>query len=144
VWKSASVSVPTDATCVVFVPDKRPKLVGAPLPGSSVEDTKTALARGILPATIPRSDAVFNLSRVALLVNAFSTGNLSLLRVACQDALHQVGDAACHARPSLVVPNPLTTPCCNHKAGCLDLFKLPDLFCAARSRQGDAPVVPSD
>jgi hypothetical protein len=94
-WKTSTVAVPADVGCVVFVPNSQGKLQGAghglgegDAEGSG--DTKTALARGILPSTIPRADAVFNLSRVALIVNAFATGDLSVLDVACQDALHQV------------------------------------------------------
>lgn len=49
----------------------------------------TQQARGLLGPTVSRSDAVFNMGRAALLVNALSTGNLSLLRTATQDRLHQ-------------------------------------------------------
>ena len=49
----------------------------------------TQQARGLLGATVSRSDAVFNMGRAALLVNALSTGDLALLRTATQDRLHQ-------------------------------------------------------
>jgi homoserine kinase len=49
----------------------------------------TAKARGVLPPSVDREQAVFNISRVALLVQAFTTGNLSLLERAVEDALHQ-------------------------------------------------------
>ena len=46
-------------------------------------------ARAMLPKTIPRSDAVFNIGRLGLLINAMTTKNLDLLRIATQDKLHQ-------------------------------------------------------
>lgn len=49
----------------------------------------TQEARAILPDPVPRADAVFNLSRVALLVTALATGQLELLKVATEDRLHQ-------------------------------------------------------
>lgn len=49
----------------------------------------TAEARRVLPAQVPRSDAVFNLGRVALLTLALATGQGEYLRVATQDRLHQ-------------------------------------------------------
>ncbi len=49
----------------------------------------TAEARALLPRTVPLSDAVFNLSRVALLVTALLTGDGALLPAALHDRLHQ-------------------------------------------------------
>ena len=49
----------------------------------------TRQARGLLGPTVSRADAVFNMGRAALLVNALSTGDFSLLRTATQDRLHQ-------------------------------------------------------
>lgn len=49
----------------------------------------TQQARGLLGPTVSRADAVFNMGRAALLVNALSTGDFSLLRTATQDRLHQ-------------------------------------------------------
>ncbi len=49
----------------------------------------TEHARAILPPEIPRADAVFNLSRTALLVHALTTGDLDALRDATEDRLHQ-------------------------------------------------------
>ncbi len=46
-------------------------------------------ARAILPREIPRADAIFNHSRVGLLVAAFERKRPDLLRVAMQDRLHQ-------------------------------------------------------
>jgi homoserine kinase len=49
----------------------------------------TQQARAILPKEVPRMDAVFNHSRVGLLVSAISQNRPELLRVAMQDRLHQ-------------------------------------------------------
>lgn len=49
----------------------------------------TEKARGVLPKEIPYSDGVFNVSRVALLISALLNKNFDLLKVACQDKLHQ-------------------------------------------------------
>lgn len=46
-------------------------------------------ARSILPERVAREDAVFNLQRVALLLQALETRNFSLLREALHDRLHQ-------------------------------------------------------
>ncbi len=50
---------------------------------------KTSLARSVLPQSISRSDAVYNLSRAALMTSALFSGSLENLRVATQDKLHQ-------------------------------------------------------
>jgi len=49
----------------------------------------TALARKALPPTVPRTDAVFNVGRVALLLAAMQASRLDLLREAARDRLHQ-------------------------------------------------------
>jgi homoserine kinase len=49
----------------------------------------TRQARRLLPERVPLADAVFNLSRAALLVAALSQGRLDLLRPALEDRLHQ-------------------------------------------------------
>lgn len=49
----------------------------------------TRFARAKLPEQIPRSDAVFNLSRAALWVAAATAGEFEALRTATEDALHQ-------------------------------------------------------
>jgi homoserine kinase len=67
-------TVPTDWRAVLYVPD----LI-----------IPTKQARAILPKEVPRADAVFNHSRVGLLVAALSQHRPDLLRVAMQDRLHQ-------------------------------------------------------
>ncbi|NLW16305.1 MAG: homoserine kinase [Firmicutes bacterium] len=49
----------------------------------------TQQARQALPATVAHGDAVFNASRVALLLAALRSGDLDLLRQAADDRLHQ-------------------------------------------------------
>lgn len=50
---------------------------------------KTSDSRAVLPRELPRSDAVFNIARTALLVAGMVTGNLEVLRYATEDRLHQ-------------------------------------------------------
>ncbi len=49
----------------------------------------TLHSREVLPETIPRDDAVFNLQRLSLLLHAIQSGDYSLLREALTDRLHQ-------------------------------------------------------
>jgi homoserine kinase len=49
----------------------------------------TAEARAVLPPSVPRRDAVFNVQRVALLLAALQAGRPDLLGVALDDRLHQ-------------------------------------------------------
>lgn len=51
--------------------------------------TSTNRSRATLPEQVPMEDAVFSLGRAALWVAAMATGDLSVLRTACQDRLHQ-------------------------------------------------------
>ncbi len=46
-------------------------------------------ARAALPGTISLDDAIFNTSRIGMLVRALEKGNYDMLRVAMQDRLHQ-------------------------------------------------------
>jgi homoserine kinase len=67
-------TAPSDWRAVLYVPD----LI-----------IPTKQARAILPKEVPRADAVFNHSRVGLLVSALTQHRPDLLRVAMQDRLHQ-------------------------------------------------------
>jgi len=49
----------------------------------------TTKARGVLPATLSRADAVFNVQRTALLLQAIHTGSLDAIAAALDDRLHQ-------------------------------------------------------
>ena len=71
---TSTVSIPERLSAVLFVPEM-------PMP--------TAEARSVLPSEISMQDAVFNMGRVGLLVNALATGDLDHLAVATQDRLHQ-------------------------------------------------------
>ncbi len=53
------------------------------------ERLTTRVARAVLPRRVSRADAIFNISRAALLVHAFATANPRALDVATRDALHQ-------------------------------------------------------
>jgi homoserine kinase len=52
-------------------------------------ETKTSDARAVLPKVISRSDAIYNLSRVAVLIRAFEQGDINLLAIALHDRLHE-------------------------------------------------------
>lgn len=67
-------TAPNDWRAVLYVPD----LI-----------IPTKQARAILPKEVPRADAVFNHSRVGLLVAALTQHRPDFLRVAMQDRLHQ-------------------------------------------------------
>jgi homoserine kinase len=73
-WATERVNLPAGLQCVCFIPKK----VG-----------KTSTARNLLPNQIERRDAVFNIGRVAWLINALCTNNLDNLRLGTMDALHQ-------------------------------------------------------
>jgi homoserine kinase len=76
---NASFTLPDNVHVLVAVPDF---------------ELKTAEARAALPDLYSRADMVFNLSRSALWVAAVASGNLTWLREACRDRLHQPYRAA--------------------------------------------------
>ncbi|HHP7229700.1 MAG TPA: homoserine kinase, partial [Xenococcaceae cyanobacterium] len=49
----------------------------------------TAAARRVLPTTISRSDAIFNISRMGLLLRGLETNNGAWLATALEDKIHQ-------------------------------------------------------
>ena len=49
----------------------------------------THVARQVLPETIPFKDAVFNISRTALVIGALCQGEFQHLRYALEDKIHQ-------------------------------------------------------
>jgi homoserine kinase len=76
--------------------DGRVATVSLPVPGAVhwvvlVPETTsaTAEARAVLPESVPRADAVFNVQRVSLLLAALQTGRLDVLGAALDDRLHQ-------------------------------------------------------
>jgi homoserine kinase len=52
-------------------------------------DLPTAVARAAIPRQIPLADAVFNASRLPLLLRAFANSDYQKLTIAMQDRLHQ-------------------------------------------------------
>jgi homoserine kinase len=52
-------------------------------------DFPTRQARAVVPSTVSREDAIFNLSHAVLVGEALSSGDLYLLSLAMQDRLHQ-------------------------------------------------------
>ncbi len=51
--------------------------------------SSTAEARAVLPPSVPRADAVFNIQRVALFLASLQAGEVALLATAMDDRLHQ-------------------------------------------------------
>lgn len=49
----------------------------------------TEKARAVLPKDVSRQDAIYNLSRVSLLISALSNGRFDLIKYALKDKLHQ-------------------------------------------------------
>ncbi|MBI5298550.1 MAG: homoserine kinase [Chloroflexi bacterium] len=52
-------------------------------------DWPTRVARAVLPVSVPRADAIFNIGRTTLVVDALRNGDLDLLRQVMDDRLHQ-------------------------------------------------------
>lgn len=71
---AVALPVPPELRWVVLVPEI---------------ESATRDARAVLPDTVPRSDAVFNVQRVSLLLAALGAGRADLLDVAMRDRLHQ-------------------------------------------------------
>ena len=69
-----ALPVPTTVRWVVLVPSVT---------------SATAEARAVLPDSVPRKDAVFNVQRVSLLLAGLQTGRLDVLEGALDDRLHQ-------------------------------------------------------
>ena len=69
-----SVALPDGLQAVLFVPEMR---------------MATKDARRVVPDSLSRADAVFNISRSSLLIAALAGGRLDLLDAATQDRLHQ-------------------------------------------------------
>lgn len=72
--RCVKLPVPDGLQAVAVIPDFR---------------LSTVKARQALPPMVPRSDAVFNVGRVALFLGALQAGRLDLLRVAVKDRLHE-------------------------------------------------------
>ena len=53
-------------------------------------ELSTELSRSVLPKSVSRGDAIFNLSRAVLMLRALGDGDTELLKTGLQDALHQI------------------------------------------------------
>ncbi len=71
---TAPIRVPEEMQAVLFIPDRR---------------IATADARRVLPDQISVADAVYNMSRTALLVASMESEHPEYLNIATQDRLHQ-------------------------------------------------------
>eukprot|EP00126_Sphaerothecum_destruens_P009533 Sdes_comp20526_c0_seq15m15152 len=78
-WLSSRVGLPHGLQCTLYVPD---------------QSLETCEARSLLTLKVSRKDAVFNLARVALLIQSFSSGSLQNLSIAMDDHLHQSARSA--------------------------------------------------
>lgn len=78
---SRRVPHPAGLRLVAYVPSEEARL------GSGLD--KTDEMRNLLKPTIPRRDAVVNIQRTALLIDALHRGDLHSLRFATRDRLHQ-------------------------------------------------------
>lgn len=52
-------------------------------------ELSTELSRKVLPHMVARGDAIFNISRASLLLSAFGSGDVTLLRAVMADRLHE-------------------------------------------------------
>lgn len=52
-------------------------------------ELSTSMSRSVLPQSISREDAIFNVSRAALLLKALENGDCGLIRTALRDRIHQ-------------------------------------------------------
>ena len=71
---TAPIAVPADLQAVLFIPERR---------------IATVDARRVLPAEVSVADAVYNMSRAALLVAGMQSNHPEYLSIATQDRLHQ-------------------------------------------------------
>lgn len=78
---STRIPCPDGVRLVVYVPGPAARL--------NVGEDKTKVMRSLLQPTIPRTDAVFNIQRIALLIDSLYRGDLTKLCLACDDKLHQ-------------------------------------------------------
>lgn len=80
--QAVTLAVPADVELLVWWPQA---------------STSTDASRRVLPESVPLGDAAFSIGRAALWIAAVAVGDLSLLRHASEDRIHQPGRLA--ARP---------------------------------------------
>ncbi|HEY8909446.1 MAG TPA: homoserine kinase [Desulfosporosinus sp.] len=91
-YGGVTLSIPTEEGILPRILAKSPKFKAVVLiPDTLLNTTK---ARGILPPQVSRQDAVYNISHVGLLVEAFMREEYSLLKEGMRDVLHQNQRAA--------------------------------------------------
>lgn len=73
-WQICEIPWHRDLVPVVAIPDF---------------ELSTKAARAVLPSSIPRADAIFNLARLGLLLRGLETANPDWLQAGMQDQLHQ-------------------------------------------------------
>jgi homoserine kinase len=81
--EATRIDVPPGLTAVLAVPR---------------EAVRTARARGVLPASVPLADAVFNVGAASLLVLGLARGDLELVARGLGDRLHQPPRASLYPR----------------------------------------------
>lgn len=91
-YGGVTLSVSTEQGILPRVLAQTPKLKAVVTIPNTPLNTKKA--RGILPAQVQRKDAVFNISHVSLLTEAFIREEYSLLKEGMRDTLHQNQRAA--------------------------------------------------
>ena len=52
-------------------------------------DWPTRMARAVLPKSVSRTDAIYNIGRTALVIDALRTGDLDLMQKIMDDRIHQ-------------------------------------------------------
>ncbi len=72
--RSVRVPIAVSPAVVLWIPD---------------DETSTKASRTMLPDSVPFADAVFNVSRAATFVAAMASGDVTALRLATEDRLHQ-------------------------------------------------------
>ena len=73
-WITSSVKIPEGMLCALFVPDVH----------SLTSETRAALSE-----RVSQAEAVFNIGRTAMLINAFNTSDFRLMKIGTQDIMHQ-------------------------------------------------------
>jgi homoserine kinase len=86
--EATRIDVPAGLTAVLVVPR---------------DAVRTAKARGVLPASVPLADAVFNVGQASLLVLGLATGDLALVARGLGDRLHQPPRASLYPRSLALV-----------------------------------------
>uniref|UniRef100_A0A0A9W5G3 Homoserine kinase n=1 Tax=Lygus hesperus TaxID=30085 RepID=A0A0A9W5G3_LYGHE len=96
------VPTPANLFIVLFIPSKLMK-------------ASTHVTRTLIPDTVRLPDAIHNISRTAMLLLAFSTNNMSILRN-CSDVLHE------QQRANALYPHYIPCAKCAREAGAVYVF----------------------